>query len=67
MMDNNRVAVVDKMEEIASISTGTAAASQQVTASAQEVNATMQNLNQCTIELDEIANNLKTAIEKFEL
>ncbi len=67
MMDNNRVAVVDKMEEIASISTGTAAASQQVTASAQEVNATMQNLNQCTIELDEIANNLKAAIEKFEL
>lgn len=67
MMDSNRGAVVGKMEEIASISTETAAASEEVTASAQEVNATMQNLNQCTIELDEIANNLKAAIEKFEL
>lgn len=66
-MDNSRGAVVERMEDVASISTETAAASEEVTASAEEVNATMQNLNQCTVELDEIAVALKEAINKFKL
>ena len=66
-MDDSRVEVVKRMEEVATISTETAAASEEVTASAEEVNATMQNLNQCTVELDEIAMSLKEAIEKFTL
>ena len=66
-MDNSRGAVVERMEDVASISTETAAASEEVTASAEEVNATMQSLNQCTIELDEIASALKEAINKFKL
>ena len=66
-MDNSRGAVVERMEDVASISTETAAASEEVTASAQEVNATMHNLNQCTIELDEVASALKDAINKFKL
>lgn len=66
-MDNSRGTVVERMEDVASISTQTAAASQEVTASAEEVNATMQNLNQCTVELDEIAVALKEAIDKFKL
>lgn len=66
-MDSNRVNVVEKMEDVASISTETAAASEEVTASAEEVNATMHNLNQCTVELDEIASALKEAIDQFKL
>lgn len=66
-MDNSRVNVIEKMEDVASISTETAAASEEVTASAEEVNATMHNLNQCTVELDEIAVALKEAINKFKL
>lgn len=66
-MDNSRVNVIERMEDVASISTETAAASEEVTASAQEVNATMHNLNQCTVELDEIAIALKEAINKFKL
>ena len=66
-MDNSRGNVIDRMEDVASISTETAAASEEVTASAEEVNATMQNLNQCTVELDEIAVALKEAINKFKL
>ena len=66
-MDNSRGNVIDRMEDVASISTETAAASEEVTASAEEVNATMHNLNQCTVELDEIAVALKEAINKFKL
>ncbi|MDO5403523.1 MAG: methyl-accepting chemotaxis protein [Eubacteriales bacterium] len=66
-MDSSRVNVVEKMEDVASISTQTAAASEEVTASAEEVNATMHNLNQCTVELDEIASALKEAIDQFKL
>lgn len=66
-MDGNRKNVVEKMEDVASISTQTAAAAEEVTASAEEVNATMHNLNQCTIELDEVAVALKDAIDKFKL
>lgn len=66
-MDNSRGAVVERMEDVASISTETAAASEEVTASAEEVNATMHNLNECTIELDEVASALKEAINKFKL
>jgi methyl-accepting chemotaxis protein len=66
-MDSSRVTVVEKMEDVTQVSTGTAAATQQVTASAQEVNATMQSLNQCTVELDEIASALKESINKFKL
>lgn len=66
-MDNSRGNVIEKMEDVASISTETAAASEEVTASAEEVNATMHNLNQCTVELDEIASALKEAIDQFKL
>ena len=58
---------IDKMEDVAAISTETAAAAEEVTASAEEVNATMHNLNQCTIELDEIAVALRESIDKFTL
>lgn len=66
-MDQSRVTVVERMEEVSSISAETASASEEVTASAEEVNATMQNLNQCTLELDEIALALKEAINQFNL
>lgn len=66
-MDESRVEVVGRMENVAEISTETAAASEEVTASAQEVNATMQTLDQYTIELDDIAKELRDAIEKFKL
>lgn len=66
-MDNSRGNVVEKMEDVAAISTETAAASEEVTASAEEVNATMHSLNQCTLELDEIAMALKEAIDQFKL
>ena len=59
-MDDSRQSVIEKMEDVAAISTETAAA-------AEEVNATMHNLNQCTIELDEIAVALKESIDKFTL
>lgn len=66
-MDNSRGNVIEKMEDVAAISTETAAASEEVTASAEEVNATMHSLNQCTVELDEIALALKEAIDQFKL
>jgi methyl-accepting chemotaxis protein len=66
-MDTSRVTVVEKMEDVTQVSTGTAAATQEVTASAEEVNATMQSLNQCTVELDEIASALRESINKFKL
>ena len=66
-MDDSRQSVIDKMEDVAAISTETAAAAEEVTASAEEVNATMHNLNQCTIELDEIAVALRESIDKFTL
>lgn len=66
-MDDSRQSVIEKMEDVAAISTETAAAAEEVTASAEEVNATMHNLNQCTIELDEIAVALKESIDKFTL
>ncbi|SEW41813.1 methyl-accepting chemotaxis protein [[Clostridium] fimetarium] len=66
-MDDSREAVVQRMENVTSISSETAAASEEVTASVEEVNATMQTLNEYTFELDEIANTLKEAIEKFKL
>ena len=66
-MYDSRQSVIDKMEDVAAISTETAAAAEEVTASAEEVNATMHNLNQCTIELDEIAVALRESIDKFTL
>ena len=66
-MDDSREAVIQRMENVTSISSETAAASEVVTASVEEVNATMQTLNEYTFELDEIANTLKEAIEKFKL
>ena len=66
-MDSNCENVVEKMEEVSNISNDTAAASQEVTASVEEVNATMQTLNQYTLELNDIAETLKEAIEIFKL
>ena len=66
-MDASRENVVNRMEDVASVSTETAAASEEVSASAEEVNATMHTLNQFTVELDEIATHLTEAINRFEL
>ncbi len=66
-MDANRNNVVSKMEDVAAVATETAAASEEVTASAVDVEQTMHDLNEFTIELDNIAETLKEAINKFKL
>ena len=49
------------------LTTETAAASEEVTASAVDVEQTMHDLNEFTVELDNIAEALKEAIDKFKL
>lgn len=66
-MDTNRNNVVSKMEDVAAVATETAAASEEVTASAVDVEQTMHDLNEFTVELDNIAEALKEAIDKFKL
>ena len=66
-MDTNRNNVVSKMEDDAAVATETAAASEEVTASAVDVEQTMHDLNEFTVELDNIAEALKEAIDKFKL
>lgn len=66
-MDTNRSNVVSKMEDVAAVATETAAASEEVTASAVDVEQTMHDLNEFTVELDNIAEALKEAIDKFKL
>ena len=66
-MDASRATVVEKMENIASISVESAAASEEVTASTEEVNSTMEQLNQYTIELNDVAKRLGEAISSFKL
>ena len=55
------------MEDVAAVATETAAASEEVTASAVDVEQTMHDLNKFTVELDNIAEALKEAIDKFKL
>lgn len=66
-INTNKEVVVKELEEVSQISEQVAAATEEVTASTEEVSATMETLNQSTIELEGIAKELKTEINRFKL
>lgn len=59
--------VVNRMDNIASVSETSAAASEEVTASAEQVNETMVKVASHAKELDDIAQELKQSVNKFIL
>lgn len=66
-MEDNKEAVVGEMSSIASVSEESAAASEEVNASVDQVNNTMDEIVSYTSELNNIAGELKKAIERFTL
>lgn len=66
-MEDNKEAVVGEMSSIASVSEESAAASEEVNASVDQVNNTMDEIVTYTNELNNIAGELKKAIDRFAL
>ena len=66
-MEDNKEAVVGEMSSIASVSEESAAASEEVNASVDQVNNTMDEIVAYTNELNNIAGELKKAIDRFTL
>ena len=66
-MEDNKEAVVGEMSSIASVSEESAAASEEVNASVDQVNNTMDEIVTYTNELNNIAGELKKAIDRFTL
>lgn len=59
--------VVNRMEDIASVSETSAAATEEVNASAEQVNDTMGRMAGYAKELDEIVNKLSVSVKQFKL
>ena len=66
-MEDNKEAVVGEMSSIASVSEEYAAASEEVNASVDQVKNTMDEIVTYTNELNNIAGELKKAIDRFAL
>lgn len=63
----NKETVVEEMENVASVSQQIASATEEVTASTEEVTATMEGLTKHTEDLEVVVQELKEAINIFEL
>lgn len=63
----NKETVVEEMENVASVSQQIASSTEEVTASTEEVTATMEGLTKYTEDLEVVAQELKEAINIFEL
>ena len=66
-MNRERDNVVRQMEDIASVSETSAAATQEVNASAEQVNDTMSQMAGYAQTLDEIVNKLSVSVKQFKL
>ncbi len=66
-MNRERDNVVHQMEDIASVSETSAAATQEVNASAEQVNDTMSQMAGYAQTLDEIVNKLSVSVKQFKL
>lgn len=66
-MSTARDNVVNRMEDIASVSETSAAATQQVNASAEQVNSTMGQMASHAQMLDEIVGKLSESVKQFKL
>ncbi len=66
-MNRERDNVVHQMEDIASVSETSAAATQEVNASAEQVNDTMSQMAGYAKTLDEIVNKLSVSVKQFKL
>ncbi len=66
-MNAARDNVVDRMENIASVSETSAAATEEVNASAEQVNDTMNRMAAYAKNLDEIVNKLRVSVKQFKL
>ncbi|BBF45352.1 methyl-accepting chemotaxis protein [Lachnospiraceae bacterium KM106-2] len=66
-MDQNKAVVVERMEEIASVSEESAASSEEVNASTDQVKETIKNITSRTESLNKIANELHESVRKFKL
>lgn len=66
-MNKERDNVVRQMEDIASVSETSAAATQEVNASAEQVNDTMSQMAGYAQTLDEIVNKLSVSVKQFKL
>lgn len=63
----NKETVVEEMENVASVSQQIASSTEEVTASTEEVTATMEGLTKHTEDLEVVVQELKEAINIFEL
>ena len=66
-MNRERDNVVHRMEDIASVSETSAAATEEVNASAEQVNDTMSQMAGYAKMLDEIVNKLSVSVKQFKL
>ncbi len=66
-IDKKKQSTVSEIENISSISEQTASASQEVTASAEEITATMEEFTKHSSNLQTLAAQLKTEINKFKI